>query len=240
MQASPGTNESLATTTPADKTAAVTTEATAPAPADADSIQAIDGDAASYLEELLPDSQPDPAESLVETGSLLGVELVGPHLRLAGDIALGRFRRLSDVLNHHDGLLQLYNAIVLRRTGAPTKVRTPSIWVNPSEVTLIGESVDADPSVVPNDQRVEKERHPIVMVTPGHTITGDVYLPAGADLSVFIESVNPPFIPMTDVRTRSLADRRVLTQYSFAVLNRRHIVAATGLPDGMQRDNWQV
>ena len=207
---------------------------------DADPVEAIDGDAATYLEELLPAQHADAPEALVETGSLLGVELVGPHLRLAGDIALGRFRRLSDVLNHHDGLLQLYNAIVLRRNGAPTKVRTPSIWVSPAEVTLIGEAVDADPSVVPNDQRIEKERHPIVMVTPGHTITGDVYIPIGAELAVFIESLEPPFIPMTEVRTRSLADRRVVSRYSFAVLNRRHIVAATGLPAGMSRGGWRI
>ena len=34
---------------------------------------------------------------------------------------------------------------------------------------------------------------------------------------------------MTDVRTRSLADRRVISRYGFAVINRRHIVAATEL-----------
>lgn len=204
------------------------------------STEAVDGDAATYLEELLPERHPDALETVIETGSLLGVELVGPHLRLAGDIALGRFRRLSDVLNHHDGLLQLFNAIVLRRNGTPTKVRTPGIWVSPAEVTLIGEAVDADPSVVPNDQRIEKERHPIVLVTPGHAITGDVYIPIGAELSVFIESTNPPFIPMTEVRTRSLADRRVVTRYSFAVLNRRHIVAATEMPPAMSRSAWRI
>lgn len=218
----------------------MTTDAPNLAVSDAESVEAVDGDAATYLEELLPDQQPDAPEVLVETSSLLGVELVGPHLRLAGDIALGRFRRLSDVLNHHDGLLQLYNAIVLRRNGTPTKVRTPSIWVSPAEVTLIGEAVDSDPSVVPNDQRIEKERHPIVMVTPGHAITGDVYIPNGADMAVFVESTDPPFIAMTDVRTRSLADRRVVTRYSFAVLNRRHIVAATGLPAGMSRSGWRI
>ena len=40
---------------------------------------------------------------------------------------------------------------------------------------------------------------------------------------------------MTDVRTRSLADRRVISRYSFALLNRRHIVAATEMQPGMVR-----
>ena len=56
---------------------------------------------------------------------------------------------------------------------------------------------------------------------------------AEADLSVFIESAHPAFVPMTDVRTRSLADRRVISRYAFALLNRRHIVAATELLPGM-------
>jgi hypothetical protein len=43
------------------------------------------------------------------------------------------------------------------------------------------------------------------------------------------------WIPMTDVRTRSLADRRVISRYGFALINRRHIVAATELQPGMVR-----
>ena len=50
--------------------------------------------------------------------------------------------------------------------------------------------------------------------------------------------IEPAFIPMTEVRTRSLADRRIITRYGFAVLNRRHIVAATGMPAGMTRSGW--
>jgi hypothetical protein len=215
----------------------VTADTIGPAQADPPAAEAIDGDAATYLEELLHE-QPDALPRQETSGSIVKVELVGPHLRLAGGIALGRFRRLSDVLNHHEGLLELFDATVLRRNGTPTKVTTPAIWVNPTEVTIVGEAIDADPSVVPNDQRIAKERHPLVVVTPGHTLTGDVYTPIGADLSVFIESVEPAFIPMTEVRTRSLADRRIVTRYSFAVLNRRHIVAATGLPAGMTRSGW--
>jgi hypothetical protein len=54
-------------------------------------------------------------------------------------------------------------------------------------------------------------------------------------LSAFIESRDPMWVPMTDVRTRSLADRRVISRYGFAVLNRRHIVAATELQPTMIR-----
>ncbi len=76
-------------------------------------------------------------------------------------------------------------------------------------------------------------RGALIVVTPGHTLTGAVHVMPEADLSVFIESSDPVFVPMTDVRTRSLADRRIITRYAFGLLNRRHIVATTELLPGM-------
>ena len=57
---------------------------------------------------------------------------------------LGYHSRLSDFVNNHDGLIKLRDVTVLRRNGDPTKVTSPSIWVNPDEVTLIGEMTDVD------------------------------------------------------------------------------------------------
>jgi hypothetical protein len=203
-------------------------------PNSAEATGAVDGDAGSYLEELIPAGL-DGASTAVEGAEVpVAVELVGPHLRLAGDIALGRFKRLSDRLNHHDGALLVGNSTVLRRNGTPTRVRTHSIWMNLAEVTLVGESTTFGASSA--DLRVPKEAHSLVIVTPGHTLTGDVYIPVGAEIGQFIESTDPPFIPMTDVRTRSLADRRIVTRYEFALVNRRHIVAATEAPPGMLSD----
>jgi len=195
---------------------------------------AVDGDAATYLEELFNGefkvSGPAAAEA---PDALVAVELVGPHLRVAGSISLGRFRRLSDVLNHHEGLLLLHDATILRRNGTATRVTTPGIWVNPIEVTLVGQPNPDQLGGAPPEFRIVKEQRELIVVTPGHTLTGQVYIPQGADLAVFIESADPAYIPVTDVRTRSLADRRIITRYPFALLNRRHIVAATELQAGM-------
>jgi hypothetical protein len=125
-------------------------------------------------------------------------------------------------------------ATILRRTGEPTSVRTDSIWVAPQEVTLFAQT-QGQASQSASDLQVPKVAVPLVVVTPGHTLTGEVYITPDADIARFIESPSPTFIAMTDVRTRSLADRRVTTRYEFAVLNRRHIVAATQLLPGMTR-----
>ncbi|MBA2382973.1 MAG: hypothetical protein H0V73_12755 [Chloroflexi bacterium] len=105
--------------------------------------------------------------------------------------------------------------------------------MNPREVTLVGQPDDAASAETPPEMRIPKEAHLLIVVTPGHTLTGEVYIPVGAVMASFIESVDPAFIPMTEVRTRSLADRRIITRYPFALLNRRHITAATEALPGM-------
>ena len=100
-----------------------------------------DGDAGEHLEELVVDALPSllTAEA---AASALEIELVGPHLRLQGLVNTGYFRRVSDFLNHKEGLIDLQAATILRRNGDATKVRTPNIWVSPDEVTLIGQNTD--------------------------------------------------------------------------------------------------
>jgi len=194
--------------------------------------KAIDGDASTHLEELVVGALPsfDAAE---QPGQAVAIELVGPHLRLAGSVGIGNFRRLSDFLNHHVGLIELHDATILRRNGEPTKVTTRSIWISPTEVTIVGQHEGAAAEPSSPDFIVPKVPRGLIVVTPGHTLTGQVYITSEAQLSSFIESTDPAFIPMTDVRTRSLADRRIITRYPFAMLNRRHIVAATELQPGM-------
>ena len=193
----------------------------------------VDGDAATHLEALVLDAVA-PATPTAGAEGLL-IELVGQHLRLSGTVIIGFHRRLSDFVNNHEGLIALRDVTVLRRNGDPTKVTSPSMWVSPDEVTLIGQASDVDERETASWDFLQKRVFLLIVVTPGHTLTGEVHLSPEAVLSAFIESPSPLWIPMTDVRTRSLADRRVISRYGFALLNRRHIVAATELQPGMVR-----
>ncbi len=193
----------------------------------------VEGDASEHLDELVVDPTLLAATSRQLEGNLVSVELVGPHLRLRGKIVIGSFQRLSDFLNHHrDGLVTLSDATVLRRNGDPTRVQVPSIWTSLSDVTLVAE-LAVEPKVAAPDFFRAKDRAPLLVVTPGHTMTGEIHLIPGGELALFVESADPQFLPMTDVRTRSLADRRVTERYAFALLNRQHIVATAALPPGM-------
>jgi hypothetical protein len=193
----------------------------------------VDGDAATHLEALVVEAvAPPPPTERVEG---LPIELVGQHLRLSGTVIIGFHHRLSDFVNNNDGLIQLHDVTVLRRNGDPTKVTAPNLWVSPDEVTLIGQAADVDQPEAPGRDFMPKRPYLLIVVTPGHTLTGEVHLNPEAVLSAFIESPSPVWLPMTDVRTRSLADRRVISRYGFALLNRRHIVAATEMQPGMVR-----
>lgn len=192
----------------------------------------VNGDAATHLEALVVEVVAPPPRKDIEG---LPIELVGQHLRLSGTVIIGFHHRLSDFVNYNTGLIQLHDVTVLRRNGDPTKVTSPSIWVSPDEVTLIGQAADVDQLEPPSRDYMEKRTYLLIVVTPGHTLTGEVHLNLEGVLSAFIESPSPVWIPMTDVRTRSLADRRVISRYSFALLNRRHIVAATEMQPGMVR-----
>ncbi len=154
-----------------------------------------DGDASRHLEELLVGPlQPMTREPV--QGTAIQMELIGPHLRLAGLMGIGHFQRLSDFVNHHEGLLELRDATVLRRNGDPTRVTTPSIWVSPDEVTLMGQAVedraDAD---VGQEMHIDKVVHTLIVITPGHTLTGNVPYPrrrrAGAVHRVARAAVHP-------------------------------------------------
>ncbi len=191
----------------------------------------VDGDAATYLEALVFDDSQTPSLTATEEG--LPIELVGQHLRLSGSVLIGFHRRLSDFINNHEGLIHLSGVTILRRNGDPTKVTAPNIWVSPEEVTLIGQQTDPTLRETPKEWLLEKRAHTLIVVTSGHTLSGDVHLNLEAQLAAFIESPSPQWIPMTDVRTRSLADRRVISRYEFALLNRHHIVAATEMQPGM-------
>jgi hypothetical protein len=196
-------------------------------------VEIVDGDAATHLEALVFAAvAPAPPTAGAEG---LPIELVGQHLRLSGTVIIGFHRRLTDFVNNHEGLIQLRDVTVLRRNGDPTKVTSPSIWVSPDEVTLIGQATDVDEREFEAREFMQKRAHQLIIVTPGHTLTGVVHLNVEAILSAFIESPSPVWIPLTDVRTRSLADRRVISRYGFALVNRRHIVAATELQPGMIR-----
>jgi hypothetical protein len=172
----------------------------------------------------------DPGAGREET-----IELVGPHLRLTGTIALGRFGRLSDLVNSSRGYVRIHDARLLRRNGEPTRLTLPKILVNQDEISFIaqGESTDRVAPEGIDTPAAEKRFRSFVLFTPGHTLSGSIFLYGETDLLSFADSTDPRFVSVVGVRTQSLADRRIISHYAYVLVNRTQILALSevGLPD---------
>jgi hypothetical protein len=164
------------------------------------------------------------------------VELVGTHLRLTGHISLGRFARLTDLINASSGYVRVHQANLLRRNGDPTSLILPELMVDQDEISFIAQADAPRPEPGSGtgfvDQGVggsvaNRKTREFVLFTPGHTVTGTVYLFGETDLAAFVDSTHPRFVPMIDVTTRSLADRRIISHYPFILINRTTMIAAS-------------
>lgn len=151
-----------------------------------------------------------------------GVELVGPHLRVRGRLALGRFPRLADLVNHNRGFIVLQDAELCERDGQLTSLRLPELLVNQNEITFIGHAPE------PTPQGGTQRAHPpgprfmrqMVIFTPGHVISGAIHIYREMTLSNFVEAHDPRFLSMTGATARSLLDPSVLIQFDHMLVNR--------------------
>jgi hypothetical protein len=161
------------------------------------------------------------------------IELIGPHLRVSGDVSLLRFNRLSDLINHSRGYILISEARLLRRNGDSTNLVVPELMVNQDEITFIGqraEEVSTQPTAeVGGMDRPLMARIPrqLVIFTPGHILTGTIFLFSETDVATFVDSTDPRFVPMVQVSARSLADRRVISHFGLVLVNRTQITAAS-------------
>ena len=169
-------------------------------------------------------------------GQAESIELVGTSLRLTGTITLGLFGRLTDLINASSGYLRVRDARLLRSNGEQTDLVLPELMVERDEISFIAQHHAPRPEpgsaggfIEPDfgaTAEVRKARE-FVLFTPGHTVTGKVHLYGQTDLEGFVGSEVPRFVPVTDVTTRSLADRRIVSRYDFVLINRTQMIAAS-------------
>ncbi len=163
------------------------------------------------------------------------VELVGTNLRLTGTISLGRFGRLTDLINASSGYIRVRDARLLRRNGDPTSLVLPELMVDQDEISFIAqhdapvpESGSAIGFIEPIEAALEVRRpREFVLFTPGHIVSGKVHVFGQTDLAGFVDSTDPRFFPVTDVTARSLTDTRVVSRYEFVLVNRTQMIAAS-------------
>lgn len=164
-------------------------------------------------------------------GQLEELELIGDRLRASGVADLGRFRRLTDYVNMLQGFFTLRDVTLLDRSGAATRVTMPELRVRLDDVAIVAQRHS---EVQAHDEHavvLEKVQQRLVLMTPSHIVAGEVHVHAGGSLLHFVDSPDPRFIPMSDVRVRWLDDRSLVGHFDFALVHRAKIlgVATEGL-----------
>jgi hypothetical protein len=178
---------------------------------------------------------PPGPEAALDAARYEAIELVGPHLRVRGEISLLNFNRLSDLINNVRGFVRLRNAQLLRRNGEATTLIVPELMVNRDEITFIGQAAEdvsaASTAVAGGMDRPLMERVPrkLVIFTAGHTLTGTIHAFPEMDIANFVDTSDPRFVALVDVTARSLADRRVISHFGLVLVNRTQMTAASFL-----------
>jgi hypothetical protein len=162
-------------------------------------------------------------------GAALAIELIGPHVRFGGTVKLGSYGRLSDLLNFHDQTLTLADAVVLNRTGLATADGVPALQVQIDAICLVLDHSGYVPPPASDDIAVQKARYRLMAVTEAHLITGTFFIYPGVEAKAYLLAAEPRWIPLTEVRVRSVIDRRIKFGAEFAVLNRRSVGAVSVL-----------
>jgi hypothetical protein len=168
-------------------------------------------------------------------GSQEAIELVGTNLRMIGLVSLGRFGRLTDLINASSGYVRIHNAQLLQRNGEPTNLVLSELMIDQDEISYIAQQQAEHPEpgaaagfIEPafGDNIEARRAREFVMFTPGHTVTGKVHIFGQTDLAGFVDATDPRFVPVTDATTRSLSDRRIVSRYDFVLINRTQMIAA--------------
>lgn len=169
-------------------------------------------------------------------GHAQSIELVGTHLRLTGTVQLGRFGRLSDLVNASRGFVRIHDVRLLLPNGEPTDLVLPELMVDQDEISFIAQhdAPDPDPDVAVGEMEPKYEATGVVrkpreflMFTHGHTVSGKVHIFGQTDVAGFVDATDPHFVPVTDVTTRSLADDGIVSIYKFVLINRSQMIAAS-------------
>jgi len=161
----------------------------------------------------------------MQSGPQLELELISSHARFSGRVNLGAYSRLSDLLNFHDDVLTVTNGVVLTRSGFPSADEASQLDIRLPDLTLVIDRSGHVPPAPDGEQMVEKREHRMLAVTDAHVITATFFIYAGAEATPYLRASEPRWIPVTNVRVRSLVDRRIKYGANFAVLHRKPMLA---------------
>lgn len=113
----------------------------------------------------------------------------------------------------------------------------PQLRVRLDDVAIVGQlAADPIPRSTELGVHLDKTQQRLVVMTRAHIIYGFIHLLEGVSVMSFVDSTDPKFIPMSRVRVRWLADRRLAARYPFALVQRSQILGVATEGTGAPRE----
>jgi hypothetical protein len=162
-----------------------------------------------------------------QSGRSLAVELFGPHLRLGGNVSLGAYVRLSDLLNLHDQTLAVADAVVMDRTGKKTGDAASTLDVRLDTISFVIDHSGYVPPTPAEELDIPKKSHKLIAITEAYVITGTFFIYPSAEPRAYLLAYEPKWIPLTGMRARSLIDPSIEHTADFGVLKRSSVSASS-------------
>ena len=163
------------------------------------------------------------------------IELVGTHLRLTGIVSLGRFNRLTDMVNASPATSGSAMRGCFAGTASRRRSSSPEIMVDQDEISFIaqrevqapepGTGAVRSPASASRASSATARRVRHVHAGPYPDAAGST----SSDRRTWRPSSTRPTrasCRSTEVSTRSLADRRIVSHYPFVLINRTQMIAA--------------
>lgn len=171
-----------------------------------------------------------------QTGQSLAVELFGPHLRLGGNVSLGAYVRLSDLLNLHDQTLAVAEAVVMDRSGKKTGDAAPTLDVRLDTISFVIDHSGYVPPTPTEELDIPKKSHRLIAITEAYVVTGTFFIYPSAEPWAYLLAYEPKWIPLTGMRARSLIDPSIELDAEFGVLKRSSVSASSVVERTAQGD----
>ena len=164
----------------------------------------------------------------VDAGGGVAVEVVvfGDGFQVSGQIQTGGFERLSDWLNMQSGFIRVMNAMPVKPDQAQStdpEAGRGRLWVRLEQIVLVAERSTVRVER-PGAPVIRKQRQMVSIVAPGYSLRGDLHVHTHGSIGQFLETPDPHFLPITDLRLRRLSDATLGGRFAFAAINRRQVM----------------
>ena len=163
---------------------------------------------------------------MAEIGAL--AELGGTYLEVHGKVVMRQARRISDLANDEDELLDLEDAqIRVRDSGDALWESVPGLTLNRDEVLLLIPTTEANTSH--HDLKSPGRRVRVKLYCGPLQVSGFVTVPADQTVSSWHRTTRTRFLSVTQARVQPIGGAPALDDnegsYKFVLINRRRLTA---------------